>query len=148
MRFLVGSCYFFSRYPDFVPHDVDYIELVDSGPFKRQFYIRRGDGKDIVLMKKIPLPEMLKHDLDKGLPMYVIKYLVPEFSEAMGFSFGDLPKLQPKIDALDDKHLYIRTIYEAYLKNGSFTLTEDQRLEAYASYRSSRGLPPHNPLKK
>ena len=41
-------------------------------------------------------------------------------------------------DRLDDKHKYERLIYESYINNNSFTLTEKQLQEAYDEYRKYR----------
>ena len=70
--------------------------------------------------------------------MSVIKFLTPEFNEAIGFTIKDLPKVKPLIDKLDEKHLYAKIIYEAYLENGSFTLTQEQRDKAYEEYKRLR----------
>jgi hypothetical protein len=50
--------------------------------------------------------------------------LIPEFNEFIDFTIEDLPKIKPQIDKLDDKHLYERYIYDYYLQNGTFILTE------------------------
>ena len=70
--------------------------------------------------------------------MSVGKWLVPEFCEEVGFGVDDLPKLQPLIDCLDERHMYEKIIYEAYLENKSFTLTDEQRKKAYELYLSAR----------
>jgi hypothetical protein len=71
--------------------------------------------------------------------MVVGKFLVPEFCAAIGFTIEDLPQLKPLIDILDNKHKYEEIIFNSYLKNGSFTLTDEQRERAYKSYKNSRG---------
>jgi hypothetical protein len=40
---------------------------------------------------------------------------------------------------LNDKHKYEEIIYNSYIKNSSFTLTDTQRDRAYKSYKESRG---------
>jgi hypothetical protein len=66
------------------------------------------------------------------------KFLIPEFCKEIGFTIKDLPKLKPLIDKLDEKHKYEEIIYNAYLENGDFILTPDQRDLAYASYKETR----------
>jgi hypothetical protein len=39
-------------------------------------------------------------------------------------TIADLKQLQPLIDALDQKHQYEAIIYNSYLKNKAFVLTE------------------------
>lgn len=141
-RRLMGSTYFFQKYIDFSSHDVDYVEIVKDADFLKKRCIR-GQGLDLIQIAWKPTKILLQNDMDENLPMAVGKWLVPEFCGDIGFEFADLPKLKPMIDALDEKHLYEKTIYESYLKNGDFTLTEPQRLKAYNEYRESRGLPRH-----
>ena len=55
----------------------------------------------------------------------------------LGVSLGDLKRLAPCFENLDGKHAYERLIYEAYLANGSFTLTDEQREKAYKEYKEA-----------
>lgn len=134
---LMGSRYFFSEYPDYHSHDIDKIELQDTNDYK---YVRiiRGQGKDYFFFKRKPKEEMIQDALKQELAMVVGKFLVPEFCQEIGFTIEDLPRLQPLIDRLDEKHLYEKIIYEAYLNNGSFTLTQEQRDQAYEEYKRLR----------
>lgn len=138
----MGSSYFFQKYSDFSSHDTDYIEIVGNADFPKKRSIR-GRGLDLIQLAARSMESILRDDINENLPMNVGKWLIPEFCRLVGFKFGDLPKLKQMIDALDEKHLYEKTIYESYLENGDFTLTEHQRLKAYNEYRESRGLPRH-----
>ena len=71
--------------------------------------------------------------------MVIGKFLVPEFCETIGLLVEDLPQLKILITKLDDKHMYEKIIYDSYIENGSFTLTDEQRDRAYKSYKNSRG---------
>jgi len=66
------------------------------------------------------------------------KYIIPEFAEYIGLTIDDLPRLQLLLAKLDKQHLYQQVIYNAYLENGDFTLTPDQREAAYESYKAAR----------
>jgi hypothetical protein len=70
--------------------------------------------------------------------MIVGKFLVPEFCKAIGFTIMDLPRLYPLIQKLDEKHMYEAIIFDSYLQNGDFVLTDSQREKAYQSYQTSR----------
>ena len=70
--------------------------------------------------------------------MAVGKFLIPEFCREIGFTIEDLPKVRPLIDALDPRHRYEEIIYDSYMENGSFTLTEEQRMRAYKAYLEAR----------
>ena len=135
----MGSRYFFKQYSDYHSHDIDMIELQDNCDYDRMMIIR-GQGKDMFFFKRKPKNELIKDALKSELPMVVGKFLIPEFNEEIGFTIEDLPKIKELIDKLDDKHKYEEIIYNSYIKNNAFVLTEEQRLEAYKSYKRSRGV--------
>ena len=139
-KFLMGSKYFFSCYDDFNSKDIDEVEIIETDEFK---YVRQltGQWKCLFQLKKYPSKEeYINYALKSSLGMVVGKFLIPEFCEAIDFSVEDLPRLRGLINILDSKHKYEEIIYEAYIKNGSFTLTNEQRNEAYNSYKESRGI--------
>lgn len=135
---LMGSNYFFKKYKDFKSHDIDYIDVIETNEFKEKRIIR-GQGKDYIFLKRKPKEQLIQDALNSNLAMVVGKFLIPEFNKQIGFTIEDLLKVQPLIDRLDDKHLYEKIIYEAYLENKEFILTQEQRDAAYASYKESRG---------
>jgi hypothetical protein len=138
-KFLMGSQYFFSEYPDFQSKDIDELEIVDTGDFK---YLRQlsGMGRCLFQLKRQPsTEEYITFALKSSVGMVVGKFLVPEICQALGFTIKDLPKLQPLINRLDSNHKYEEIIYNSYLENKAFILTSDQRLCAYQSYKESRG---------
>lgn len=138
-KFLMGSQYFFSCYEDFKSKDIDEIELVETDEFN---YIRQITGKNkcIFQLKRLATKEeYINFALKSRLGMVVGKFLIPEFCESINFTIEDLPKLKSLIDKLDQKHRYEEIIFHSYIKNGSFTLTDDQRNKAYKSYKESRG---------
>ena len=72
--------------------------------------------------------------------MVIGKFLVPEFCAEIGFTIEDLPRLEPLLAKLDEKHKYEEIIYNAYIENNAFVLTDEQRAAAYESYKVSRGI--------
>ena len=70
--------------------------------------------------------------------MQLGKFLVPAFVEAIGFTIEDLKKLQPLADNLDDKHKYEKVIYDSYIQNNDFTLTDEQLQKAYLEYKHNK----------
>lgn len=134
---LMGSNYFFNKYDDFKSTDIDKIELVDTNEFKEKRIIR-GQGKDYFYLKRKPKEQLIQDALKSNLPMVVGKFLIPEFNKQINFTIEDLPKLQPLIDKLDEKHKYEEIIYNAYMENKSFTLTKEQRDAAYRRYKEAR----------
>ena len=138
-KFLMGSQYFFSCYEDFNSKDIDEIEIIETRAFE---YVRQltGQGKCLFqLRKQEAVEDYINYALKSNLGMVVGKFLIPEFCEAIGFTINDLPKLKPLINKLDDKHKYEEIIFDSYIENGSFTLTNEQRERAYKSYKESRG---------
>lgn len=138
-KIIIGSTYFFLQYPNFSSHDLNYIEIIYSEDFRYKRTIR-GQGKDIFQINSKNIDTLLDFELTSTLPLVVGKYLVPEFCKVIGFTISDLPKLKPLIDSLDKKHEYEKIIYNAYIQNESFTLTDSQRLEAYKSYCLTRNI--------
>lgn len=138
-RILIGSQYFFSCYADFNSKDIDEIEIVETEAFNNMRQIT-GRGKCLFQMKKLSSKEgYIDYALQSQSGMVIGKFLVPEFCEAIGFTVEDLPRLKVLIDRLDDKHKYEEIIFDSYISNGSFTLTDEQREKAYKSYKESRG---------
>ena len=138
MMHLMGSNFFFGCYEGFHSHDIDFIELTDD-PSVKTLRIIRGQGEDYFFFKRKP-KEQLIEDALISLPMCAGKFLIPEFNEEIGFTVEDLPRLKPIFDRLDPKHSYEVIIYQSYIENNSFTLTDAQRLRAYECYKKYREL--------
>lgn len=138
-KFLMGSQYFFSCYEDFHSKDIDEIEIIDTNKFEQMRQLT-GLGRCLFQLKrKNNVDDYISYALQSDLGMVVGKFLIPEFCEEIGLTISNLLQLQPLIDKLDDKHKYEEIIFNAYINNGSFTLTQSQRDEAYKSYKESRG---------
>ena len=50
----------------------------------------------------------------------------------------DLKLFEDSFKRIDDKHKYEKVIYDAYIENGDFVLTEEQRNKAYQLYKEKR----------
>lgn len=138
MNILIGSKYFFSCYPDFKSKDIDELQIIDTNEFSQMRQIT-GRGRCLFQMKRHSSKEDYIEWANKSqLGMVIGKFLVPEFCQQIGFTIQDLPRLKVLIDRLDDKHKYEEIIYNSYIENGSFTLTDEQRDRAYKSYKDSR----------
>jgi hypothetical protein len=136
----MGSQYFFSCYDDFVSKDIDEIQIIETDDFSHMRQLT-GQGRCLFQLKKYSSKEeYINWDVQSNLGMVVGKYLIPEFCHEIGFAIDDLPKVQSLVDKLDDKHKYEAIIFDSYIENGSFELTENQRQRAYKSYKKSRGV--------
>ena len=139
-KYLMGSTYFFSCYDDFESKDRDEIQIIETDEFSHMRQIT-GRNKCLFQLKKYSSKEeYINWDVQSNLGMTVGKYLVPEFCNQIGFTVQDLPKVKLLIAKLDNKHKYEEIIYNSYIENGSFELTEAQRQRAYKSYKESRGM--------
>lgn len=139
-QFRVGSTYFFSQYPDFNSKDYDEVEFeTEPKLYKNVMQFRKRDGtRCLFIWRKMDPDEFVEYTLTTKLPMEIGKFLVPEVAEYLGFTMEHLRRLGPVVDRLDPKHEYERVIFEAYLENGGFWLTQEQRDHAYALYKSIR----------
>lgn len=138
-KYLMGSKYFFSCYDDFTSKDIDEIQIIETNEFNQVRQIT-GQGKCLFQLRKHSSKEgYINWALQSQIGMVIGKFLIPEFNEAIGFTIEDLPRLEVLIGRLDDKHKYEEIIYNSYLENGSFSLTDTQREKAYKSYKESRG---------
>lgn len=138
-KILIGSQYFFSCYEDFDSKDIDELQIVDTDEFAQIRQIT-GQGKCLFLMKRHPVKDdYIDWALKSNIGMDIGKFLVPEFCAEIGLKIEDLAQLTPLLDKLDDKHQYEKIIFDSYIENGSFELTNVQRRAAYRSYKESRG---------
>lgn len=141
-RFITGSQAFFSSFGDFKPKDIDVL-IVDDNPngYKMMRQTHLNKGKCVFEWKDMSADEFINYTLEHyDTPMQIGKFLVPEFAGYLELTLEQLKRLQPLIDKLDDAHKYEEIIYNAYLTNGSFTLTEAQLNDAYESYKSTRKI--------
>jgi len=137
-RFQMGSSVFFSSFPGYKPKDRDELVIMSDWLFPTNS-MRMVDGdKDIFLYRKMSKNAFIDDALTSGVPMRAGKFLVPSFAFYLGMNIGDLKRLQPLIDEIDEKHTYERIIYEAYLKNGGWWLTSEQLAKAYDEYKRTR----------
>lgn len=139
-KILVGSQYFFSEYDDFQSKDIDELQIIDTNEFAQMRQIT-GQGRCLFQMKRHSSKEdYINWALKSQIGMVLGKFLVPEFNAVIGFSVADLPKLLPLIEKLDDKHKYEEIIFNSYIQNGTFALSQAQRDEAYQSYKMTRSI--------
>lgn len=135
---LVGSNVFFKDIKGFNSKDIDILELVDNPTgfkYQRQF---RFKDKCVFQWKRMSPEKFIEVTLQNNTPMEMGKFLVPEFNKEIGFTINHLKKLQPLVGNLDDHHKYEKVIYDSYIANNDFTLTEDQLNEAYKMYLKYR----------
>ena len=139
-KILMGSQYFFQGYNDFNSKDIDEIEIIETNTFR---YVRQLTGHSkclFQLRKQTSKDDYINYALTSNTGMVIGKFLIPEFCNEIGMAIEDLPKLKPLLSKLDDKHKYEEIIYNSYIENNGFYLTNEQRDKAYGSYKESRGV--------
>ena len=135
---LVGSKAFFENIKGFRSKDTDILELVDNPTdfkYLRQF---RFKDKCVFQWRNMPVDEFIDAELMMNVPMSVCKFLCPEFIKLKGLTIEQLKRLQPLVDNMDEKHMYLKTIYDFYIANNDFTLTDEQLNDAYNIYLKYR----------
>lgn len=136
---ITGSYYFFKDYTDFKPKDIDYIEIVDpKGEFKFSKHTYIINEKCIFYTNKFLTKEELIDHYKNHIPMTICKFLTKEFADYFNITIEDLKQLSHMIDNLDDKHKYLKIIYNAYIENNDYKLTNEQRDNAYSEYKKYR----------
>ena len=139
-RFKVGSRAFFEGMPGFEPNDLDEVEFEDEPVLYRdKMQFRKKDGtRCLFKWRRMSADEFVEHALRSDLPMEAGKFLVPEVAEYLGITMDHLKKLGPVFERMDDRHAYERSIFEAYVKNNAFELTEYQKAYSYGLYIKTR----------
>lgn len=137
-RILIGSRAFFGNYNDFENKINRYIELIENPTFK-------GDKEEITLrgvytvrLKKEAVKNIINKAVKDGNIILVSAFLIPEVTNAIGAKVKDILPLEPLLENLDQEHQYVANIFKAVKANNSFTLSEEQRKEAYVVYKASR----------
>jgi hypothetical protein len=139
-EFLIGSKAFFSDFSDFVPVDTD-ILIIDNNIDSEYPTKSWMDGDyHYVQWLEWPKEEFIEYHKTVYAGRYIQKFLVPEFAEYLGLTISDLQELHNLIDFLDGEHGYCKVVYDYYIQNNGFFLTQEQLEEAYRVYKLERGL--------
>ena len=147
---LVGSDYFFHNCEGYIPHDYDYIILIDkaNSSYKPSFdskdtlHIYSSHTKcDKTFYYRYEKQDFINDIVNGIVPKYFLnKFLVPEVNEAIGFEFSELHALNYLFDELDDKHKYLKIIYDSYIENDEYYLSDSQRELAFNEYKKYRDI--------
>ena len=136
--FIIGSSVFFGEMNDFHPKDIDKICLINEPLFGNNIMNIRKNGEDVFFLYYDSKENLIKNTLKTNVPMAVGKFLVPKFAEHIGLTIEDLKRLKPLINKLDENHYYEKIIYDSYIENNGFYLTDEQLNLAYKEYKKVR----------
>ena len=147
---LVGSDYFFHNCEGYIPHDYDYIILIDkaNSSYKPSFdskdtlHIYSSHTKcDKTFYYRYEKQDFIDDIVNGIVSKYFLnKFLVPEVNEAIGFEFSELHALNYLFDELDDKHKYLKIIYDSYIENDEYYLSDSQRELAFNEYKKYKDI--------
>ena len=134
-KFIVGSSAFFKNIQSFNPKDLDVLFILDCPIFGYNVSRIRKDNNDKFMLYNSGKDNLIEMIND---PLQVGKFLVPDFINYIKLEINDLKKLNHWFDKLDEKHKYEKIIYDAYIQNNAFYLTDDQLFKAYNIYMKYR----------
>ena len=139
-QIIVGSKAFFEGMPDFNPKDTDTLVWVTEPNGFHYYRQTTISGHYTIEWRAMSKDELIAHAMrDKAIGLEFGKFLVPEFIDLIGLTLEDLKQLRSHFaDRIDAKHRYQLAICEAYLQNGAFTLTDEQRETAFQAYQDER----------
>lgn len=139
---LVGSDVFFSGMPGFHENHPGITSRVyiDDNP---DYDFETGyleDNIHKIRWRNMSKEDLLRYHKDCYKGRYIGKFLVPEYAEYIGLTIDDLKELSHLTEWLDERHTYEKIIYDSYIENNGFYLTEEQRNRAYEDYNRARGI--------
>lgn len=137
-KIIVGSRTFFSGMEGFSSKDIDYLVLDDEPKgyvWRREQSLR---GVCTFRYKREPVGKMVEKTLENGDALLLGKFLVPEVAQELGATIEAIKPLEVLLPKLDDAHKYVEVIFNAYIENNGFTLTDEQRAAAFEVYKQAR----------
>lgn len=139
-KITIGSRAFFDGMPDFRPKDTDTLILTDSPKGFTNYRQSSMSGRCVMewaVKRKADFIAYALRENASGLEFG--KFIVPEVIEELGLTLDDLKTLYAHYEGrIDKKHRYQHAIYNAYVANNVFTLTDEQRAIAYKAYKAER----------
>ena len=137
--FIIGSNSFFNKFKDYKSKDLDELIILShplniSDKSVKVLNLKHGN-KDIFFYWPLTKDEFIQETLNSSVPMKAGKFLVKEFADYIGMTIDDLKQLKPMFDNMDIHHTYEKIIYDAYIKNNDFYMTDEQLNKAYNIYK-------------
>ena len=139
----IGSRVFFGEMPDYQENDCDVLFILDQWPEEitdTRFSCRK-EKCDLFFMKEQTKEQYINDILqvEKVHASRVCFFLVPEIAQLIKLTIDDLKRVEPIVAMLKDtRHAWYYTLYESYIENDGFFLTDAQREKAYEEFKSAR----------
>lgn len=139
-RITIGSRAFFNGMPNFQSKDTDILVFTDNPSGFTHYRQSSMSGRCTIEWAMKSKEGFIAYAMrEKADGLEFGKFLVSEFAKELELTIADLSMLYSHFkNRIDDKHKYQHAIYDAYVTNGDFTLTDVQRAAAYDSYRAMR----------
>ena len=138
-KILCGSSVFFNKFDDYKYKDIDWIVFVDHLPQNKLTWRIKIKDDDLMMYNiNTTKQQFIDMIFDTNIPLKLGKFLIPEFNEFIKFTINDLKIFDKLINKVDNLHKYQKIIYDSYIQNNSFTLTDDQLNLAYLEYKKYR----------
>ena len=139
IKFKIGSAVFFDKLPGYETVDNDWLAIMDSFiPGKIMMNVKLYNDDIFFYRNNLSKYDLIEDTFKSNVPMRVGKFLVPEFAKYIEFTIDDLKQFDDIFNQLDDKHKYEKVIYESYIENNDFILTDEQLNKAYDEYKKYR----------
>lgn len=136
--FLIGSKAFFSGFDDFVPVDTDILIFDDEPDYEISTSYMDGNTHYVRWDARMSKREIINFHKYLYTGRYIQKFLVPKVAEYFNLTIEELQEMENLIENLDDQHTYIKVVYDAYIENDGFFLTDEQLEAAYEEYKKVR----------
>lgn len=139
INFIIGSKAFFGDLKDYKSKDEDLLVIDDKiESSKGILHCNLDKNKDVFICGNLSKTEFLNDTVISNYPLKVGKFLVPKFAEYIKLTINELKSLEFLFNKLDSKHKYEKLIFDYYIENGSFTLTDKQLNKVYKVYIKNR----------
>lgn len=135
---LSGSRAFFSGLNGFGDPDYDYTGFKSMGA--KLTHIKKGRNSTFLWNKNLTKEEIRDHINNNLFASAICIFLIPDIAGKIGVDMEFLKTLEPLAARLDERHKYLGEILGYYISNGSLTLTDEQRLSAFETYKRGRGI--------
>jgi hypothetical protein len=139
-EFEIGSQSFFKEKMNYFNKLSDILYIVDKGDGYNFISSTDYSGRTEVYLVKRNKNELIDWVLNNSLEanLEIGKFLVKEVIDYLDITIDDLKLFDSIFSNLSDKFEYEKIIYDSYIENNSFDLTEEQLNKAYESYKESR----------
>ena len=137
-QFKIGSSAFFSGVEGYNEKGSDAL-LIEKDPIGFKTWRESSCQSGVIAeWKEMDKDEFIESTLSFGKQELAGKFLIPEFAEWLGLIIDDLKKLDSLFSKMEGKQAYLKKIYEYYIENGKFELSEEQKKDVYSIYEEHR----------